>query len=137
MLFRSRTVDQAVALYRECKAYEAAGAIAVEIEVVPAEVAAEISARVQILLWSMGAGAGCDAQYLFAMDILGEHKDQMPRHSKVYRNFAAEYDRLQSERIAAFTEFRTDVETGAFPTDRYTLRMDPEALLDFQARISE
>lgn len=132
-----RTVDQAVALYHECKAYEDAGAFAVEIEVVPAEVATEISSRVQILLWSMGAGAGCDAQYLFAMDILGEHKDHMPRHSKVYRNFAAEYDRLQQDRIAAFIEFRRDVETGQFPEERYVLKMEATALAAFRAKISQ
>ena len=66
-----KTAEQALALYHECRAYEAAGAFAVEIEVVPVEVATAISARLNLLLWSMGAGAGCDAQYLFACDILG------------------------------------------------------------------
>lgn len=129
-----KSADQALALYRECQAYAAAGAFAVEIEVVPEEVATEISRRMdRLLLWSMGSGAGCDAQYLFAMDILGEHKDKMPRHSKVYRNFAAEYDRLQRERVAAFAEFRQDVETGAFPEDRYILHMDQTELARFRA----
>ncbi|WP_333814308.1 3-methyl-2-oxobutanoate hydroxymethyltransferase [Tabrizicola sp.] len=128
-----KTADQALALYRECQAYEAAGAFAVEIEVVPEEVATEISRRMdRLLLWSMGSGAGCDAQYLFAMDILGEHRDKMPRHSKVYRNFAAEYDRLQRERVAAFTEFRKDVESGSFPEDRYILHMDRSELAKFR-----
>ena len=31
------------------------------------------------------------------------NRGHMPRHSKVYRNFAAEYDRLQAERVAAFS----------------------------------
>lgn len=129
-----KTVEEAVALFRECQAYEAAGAFAVEIEVVPEEVATEISRRMErLLLWSMGAGAGCDAQYLFAMDILGEHKDHMPRHSKVYRNFAAEYDRLQRERVAAFTEFRADVVSGRFPEDRHILHMAPENMASLQA----
>jgi 3-methyl-2-oxobutanoate hydroxymethyltransferase len=128
-----KTAEQALALYHECRAYQEAGAFAVEIEVVPAEVATEISARLDLLLWSMGAGAGCDAQYLFAMDILGDHTGHMPRHSKVYRNFAAEYARLQQERIAAFTEFRQDVESGAFPEDRHILHMDPGALAAFRA----
>lgn len=131
-----KTADQALALYRECQAYEAAGAFAVEIEVVPEEVATAISRRMErLLLWSMGAGAGCDAQYLFAMDILGEHKDKMPRHSKVYRNFAAEYDRLQRERVAAFSEFRADVENGSFPEDRYMLHMAPEELATFVTQL--
>ena len=132
----AKTADSALALYEECKGYENAGAIAVEIEVVPAEVATEISRRLdRLLLWSMGAGAGCDAQYLFAMDILCDHKGHMPRHSKVYRNFAAEYDRLQAERVAAFTEFRRDVETGAFPEDKHVVHMEPAELAAFRARL--
>jgi 3-methyl-2-oxobutanoate hydroxymethyltransferase len=119
------TAESAIALYNECRAYQDAGAFAVEIEVVPEEVATAISQRLDLLLWSMGAGAGCDAQYLFAEDILGEGKTRVPRHAKVYRDFAAEYARLQAERIAAFREFRADVETGAFPEERHLVRMDP------------
>ncbi|MFM7444257.1 MAG: 3-methyl-2-oxobutanoate hydroxymethyltransferase, partial [Tabrizicola sp.] len=107
-----------------CRRYQEAGAFAVEIEVVPVEVATAISARLDLLLWSMGAGPGCDAQYLFAEDILGENRGHMPRHAKVYRNFAAEYDRLQAERIAAFREFRQDVAQGAFPEPRHVVTMD-------------
>jgi 3-methyl-2-oxobutanoate hydroxymethyltransferase len=120
------TAESAIALYRECRAYQDAGAFAVEIEVVPEEVATAISARLDLLLWSMGAGAGCDAQYHFAEDILGEGRTRVPRHAKVYRDFAAEYARLQAERIAAFSEFRSDVETGAFPEPRHLVRMDPD-----------
>lgn len=131
-----KTADQALRLYEECLAYEEAGAFAVEIEVVPAEVAAEISRRMErLLLWSMGSGAGCDAQYLFAVDILGETTGHIPRHSKVYRDFAAEYARLQRERVAAFREFRADVESGAFPEDRHLVRMDPAELARFRAAL--
>jgi 3-methyl-2-oxobutanoate hydroxymethyltransferase len=114
-----RDAGTAIALYEDCRAYQEAGAIAVEIEVVPARVATEIAKRLDILLWSMGAGAGCDAQYLFAEDILGEGRTRLPRHARAYRDFAAEYARLQRERIAAFSEFRADVESGAFPEERH------------------
>jgi 3-methyl-2-oxobutanoate hydroxymethyltransferase len=110
-----KTAAEALALFHECRRYQEAGAFAVEIEVVPVEVASAIGARLDILLWSMGSGSGCDAQYLFAEDILGENRGHLPRHAKVYRNFAAEYDRLQAERIRAFGEFRDDVASGAFP----------------------
>ena len=121
-----KTAQSAIALYEDCRRYQDAGAFAVEIEVVPVEVASAISARLKILLWSMGAGPGCDAQYLFAEDILGENRGHMPRHAKVYRNFAAEHDRLQAERIAAFGEFRADVASGAFPEPRHVVTMDPK-----------
>ncbi len=128
-----KTAQGALALFDEVKDYEAAGAIAVEIEVVPAEVASEISKRVSILLWSMGSGSGCDAQYLFAEDILGSNRGHVPRHSKIYRNFAIEYDRLQQERIAAFREYVADVESGAFPGEKHLVRMSQEECDSFLA----
>jgi 3-methyl-2-oxobutanoate hydroxymethyltransferase len=131
-----KTADTAIALFEECKAYEKAGAFAVEIEVVPVEVATEISKRVNMLLWSMGSGPGCDVQYLFAEDILGSNRGHIPRHAKVYRNFAAEFDRLQSERIAAFKEFIADCDRGAFPEDKHVLKMDPSELKSFLTRLT-
>ena len=129
-----KTADEALRVYRECIALENAGAIAAEIEVVPPEVATEISRRLKRLsLWSMGSGAGCDAQYLFAMDILGDHSNRemsgishVPRHSKVYRDFAREYERLQRERVSAFTEYRLDVESGSFPAEEHVVHMKPD-----------
>ncbi|MGI1661455.1 3-methyl-2-oxobutanoate hydroxymethyltransferase [Palleronia sp. KMU-117] len=120
-----RDAASAIRLFEECRAYQDAGAIAVEIEVVPDEVARALHDRLDILLWSMGAGAGCDAQYLFAEDILGEGRSRVPRHAKVYRDFAAEYARLQAERVAAFREFSEDVAAGRFPEEGHILRMDP------------
>lgn len=127
-----KSAREALGLLDEIRAYEAAGAFAVEIEVVPVEVANEITHRVGILLWSMGSGAGCDAQYLFAEDILGSNRSHIPRHSKVYRNFAGELDRLQAERIAAFREFAGDVESSAYPEERHVVRMLPDELRAFR-----
>jgi 3-methyl-2-oxobutanoate hydroxymethyltransferase len=83
---------------------------------------------------TMGAGSGCDAQYLFAEDVLGYSRGHQPRHAKVYRNFRAEYDRLQSERVAAFEEFRADVEKGAYPEDKHLV---PIADAEFEAFIAK
>ena len=132
-----KTAESALALYNEIKAYEAAGAFAVEVEVVPVEVATEISKRVGILMWSMGAGPGCDAQYLFAEDILGTNRGHMPRHSKVYRNFAAEFERLQAERVAAFREFLADVDSGRYPEEGHVVRMAPEQMASFKALLEK
>jgi 3-methyl-2-oxobutanoate hydroxymethyltransferase len=132
----AKTAQGALALLEEVRAYEAAGAFAVEIEVVPVEVAAEISRRVGILLWSMGAGPGCDAQYLFAEDILGTNREHMPRHSKVYRNFSAEFDRLQAERIAAFREFIVDVNLANYPEDKHVVKMNTDELSAFRSALN-
>ena len=133
----AKTADAAMALLAEVLAYEAAGAFALEIEVVPDVVATAISQRVGMLLWSMGAGAGCDAQYLFADDILGQNRGHMPRHSKVYRDFAAEYDRLQAERIAAFREYVADVADGSYPQDSHLVKMPDAELARFQKLLAK
>jgi len=140
-----KSAEGALRIFDECVALENAGAIAAEIEVVPAAVASDISARLNRLsLWSMGSGAGCDAQYLFAMDILGDpsHRDlsgvdHVPRHAKVYRDFAAEYKRLQAERVAAFSEFRTDVESGMFPTDDNVVPITEDELARFRSLLDQ
>ena len=126
-----KTAESALSILREVQALEEAGAFAAEIEVVPVEVATDISKRVNILLWSMGSGPGCDAQYLFAEDILATNRGHMPRHAKVYRNFGAEFDRLQSERIAAFKEFVADCNSGAYPEEKHIVRMQPMDLERF------
>jgi 3-methyl-2-oxobutanoate hydroxymethyltransferase len=59
----------------------------------------------------------------------------MPRHSKIYRDFAAEYDRLQAERIAAFKEYVADVNSKAYPQEKHIVRMDPRELETFMARL--
>ncbi|KQT53841.1 MULTISPECIES: 3-methyl-2-oxobutanoate hydroxymethyltransferase [unclassified Aureimonas] len=130
-----KTAASALAMMQEVRALEAAGAFGAEIEVVPVEVAEAISQRTSLFMISMGSGGGCDAQYLFAEDILGANRGRVPRHSKVYRNFAAEHDRLQQERIAAFSEYVADVNAKSFPEDRHVVRMDPAELALFNERI--
>jgi len=119
-----RNAQQAAQVYRDSKAFEAAGAFALEMEVVPARVAAEISRRVSLLTISLGSGTGCDATYLFSADLLGENRGHIPRHAKVYRDFAAERDRLQQERIAAYREYIADVENRAFPTPEHDVSIE-------------
>jgi 3-methyl-2-oxobutanoate hydroxymethyltransferase len=126
-----KTAESALEIWRQVKALEEAGAFAAEIEVVPGEIAAAISARTSLVMLSMGAGTGCDAQYLFADDVLGQNRGHYPRHAKVYRNFAAEYDRLQQERIAAFREYADDVRSGAYPEKAHLVGIEPTELAAF------
>ena len=126
-----KTSDGAMKIFRQIKRLEDAGALGAEIEVVPAEVASAISARTSLFMMSMGAGAGCDAQYLFAEDILGSHEGHYPRHAKKYRDLRAEYARLQLERIAALTEFREDVASGRFPSEGHLVPIPADELAKF------
>lgn len=130
-----KTADSAMKVYEHVKQLEAAGAIGAEIEVVPDRVATEICKRTSLIMLSMGAGVGGDAQYLFAEDVLGYTRVHKPRHAKVYRNFRAEYERLQRERIAAFAEFKADVDTGAYPGKEHLVPIDDAEFAAFLKRL--
>jgi len=119
-----KTAEGAALVARQLRDLEDAGAFAAEIEVVPARVAAELAKRTSLVLLSMGAGAGCDAQYLFSTDVLGYTNGHTPRHAKSYRNFHAEFARLQVERIAAFSEFAAEIATGEYPQPEHVLDID-------------
>ncbi len=123
-----RTLEQARMLWRQVQDFESAGAFAVEMEVVAANLATEITGRTSMLTISLGSGGGCDAQYLFSADLLGENRGHIPRHAKSYRNFAAERDRLQQERIAAYREYIADVSSGSFPEAGHIVTIDPDEL---------
>ncbi|MEZ5913832.1 MAG: 3-methyl-2-oxobutanoate hydroxymethyltransferase [Paracoccaceae bacterium] len=126
-----KTSASALAVWQQVRALEAAGAFGAELEVVPDRVAAEICRRSSLVFFGMGAGADADAQYLFAEDVLGETRGHRPRHAKTYRDFGAERARLQAERIAAFGEFRRDVETGAYPEPGHSVGIDDAEFAGF------
>ena len=119
-----RTVEEAKELHRRMKELENAGAYAAELEVVPHNLARFLSSQTKMLLMSLGSGSGCDTQFLFSDDILGDYDERPPRHAKAYRDFAAEHRRLQAERLAAFREYIADVQQGRFPERSHLVEMD-------------
>ena len=128
-----KTFESAKLVFEQVKALERAGAFAAEIEVVPEPIAREIAKRTSLVLFSMGAGTGCDAQYLFSSDILGYSDWWTPRHAKQYRDFRAEMERLQAERVAAFGEFVADVAAGGYPEPQHVLPVDDGVYGEFVA----
>jgi 3-methyl-2-oxobutanoate hydroxymethyltransferase len=130
-----KTAAEAKELYTKMKELESAGAYAAELEVVPHELATLLSSKTSLLLMSLGSGSGCDTQFLFSDDILGEYDERLPRHAKAYRNFLAEYRRLQEERIAAFREYISEVKDGSFPAGKNLIAMDPAEFETFRASL--
>jgi 3-methyl-2-oxobutanoate hydroxymethyltransferase len=94
------------------KALQAAGAFAIVLELVPAELAARITAELTIPTIGIGAGVKCDAQVLVWTDLMGITK-KAPKLAKAYRN-------LRAEMLAATSEFAADVRSGQFPTEAQT-----------------
>jgi 3-methyl-2-oxobutanoate hydroxymethyltransferase len=130
-----KTAESAKAVWDHVRRLEAIGCFGAELEVVPDRVGEVISKSTPMIMLGMGAGAGADAQYLFAEDVLGHTTGHKPRHAKTYRNFAAEYERLQQERVAAFKEFIADVETGAYPAPQHAVPIEDAEFARFEASI--
>lgn len=86
---------------------------------------------------SLGSGTGCDTQFLFSCDILGDYDERIPRHAKAYRDFKAENDRLQQERVGAFSEYIADVQEGRFPTDDNLISMRDAEFQSFRESVEE
>ncbi|MCA9964679.1 MAG: 3-methyl-2-oxobutanoate hydroxymethyltransferase [Anaerolineales bacterium] len=130
-----KTAVSAKAVWDHIKRLEAIGAFGAELEVVPDRVAKVITENTPMIMLGMGAGPWADAQYLFAEDVLGYNPGHKPRHAKTYRDFRAEYDRLQQERIAAFKEFIADVNSGDYPEPKHVVPIKDEEFEAFLAQV--
>lgn len=124
-----KTLEEAVWIYNQIKSYEEAGAWAVEVEVVPAQLLAELSSRTTLVTSSIGAGSGGDIQFMFAEDILGNHAPPYPRHTKQYRNIYELEQAIQAERIGGFRDYIDDVKNGRFPGPKHIVNA-PEGLIE-------
>jgi 3-methyl-2-oxobutanoate hydroxymethyltransferase len=102
----------AARIMEDAKAIEAAGVFAVVLELVPEELAAEITAALSIPVIGIGAGKKCDAQVLVWTDLMGMTQGA-PKLAKAYRN-------LRAEMLAAATEWAGDVASGEFPGPEQT-----------------
>lgn len=131
-----KTADEALQVWHHVKQLEAIGCFGAELEVVPDRVGEVISKSTPMIMMGMGAGPGADAQYLFAEDVLGHTSGHKPRHAKTYRNFAAEFERLQQERVSAFKEFIGDVQTGAYPAPQHVVPISDTEYDRFAASIN-
>jgi len=96
-------------LMADALAVEAAGAFAVVFEMVPAAIAAEISAKLSIPTIGIGAGRGTDGQILVWTDFAGLSEGKP-------RKFVKRYANLRETLIGAVSEYREDVSSGAFPS---------------------
>src|SRR5690606_33667069 len=78
------------ALIEAAQALEEAGAFALVMEMVPGEVAAEITKRLAIPTIGIGAGPDCDAQVLVWQDMAGLRTGRTPRFVKRYADVHGE-----------------------------------------------
>ena len=95
------------AILEAALALQKAGAFAIVLELVPADLAARITKELSIPTVGIGAGVDCDSQVLVWTDLMGITKNP-PKLAKAYRN-------LRSEMLDATKEWASDVATSRFP----------------------
>jgi 3-methyl-2-oxobutanoate hydroxymethyltransferase len=101
-------------LMQDAKSLQAAGAFAVVLECVPAELAARVTQALAIPTIGIGAGPGCDAQVLVWQDMAGL-TPKVPKFAKRYADVAG----LLGQAAQAFAD---EVVGGAYPTLEYSYR---------------
>lgn len=125
-----RNAAEALTLWRQFQELEDAGAFAVECELIPAQVLAQITPRTRLATISLGSGSDADVMFLFQSDICGE-SERVPRHARSYGDVAALKQRIVDERVRALSAFRADVMQGTFPDDSEIGRIDQHELARF------
>lgn len=112
---QGRTEESARRLLDEATASEKAGAFAVVLEGVPAELGSQITHALSVPTIGIGAGPDCDGQVLVITDLLGLSDGPPPKFVKAYAN-------LRREMTRAVRAFAEDVERGAFPDAHHSYR---------------
>lgn len=102
-------------LLQDSQTVQQAGAFSILLECVPADLAAEITASVQVPTIGIGAGAGCDGQILVIHDLLGFTLGRLPRHAKAYAD-------LKTTIHQAATQYAQEVRQGVFPSEEQSFR---------------
>jgi len=124
---QGKTPEAAVKILEDARALEEAGAFAVVLETVPAQLASLITEKISIPTIGIGAGPGCNGQVQVINDLLGSYTDFVPRHAK-------QYAKLADIISGALTEYYNEVRAGTFPTKKHGSSIDESVLAELKAK---
>jgi 3-methyl-2-oxobutanoate hydroxymethyltransferase len=105
-----------------------AGAFALVLECLAVRIGEIITQSLAVPTIGIGSGPYCDGQALVTQDMLGLYKEMAPRFLKVYADISLSI-------IAALTEFRQEVEGGAFPATEHCYQIDEAELQKLLAQL--
>jgi 3-methyl-2-oxobutanoate hydroxymethyltransferase len=126
---QARTSERALSVAADALALQEAGCFAIVFEAIPAAVANELMAKMEIPVIGIGAGVGTDGQVLVFHDLLGIYDGHVPR-------FAKRYHDLRSEMVAAVIHYAGDVRTREFPGPEHVYSIDEPELQEFRLGLS-
>lgn len=95
-------------LLEEAESLQDAGVFALVLEMVPAQIAKEVSAAIEVPTIGIGAGPHTDGQVLVFYDMLGFSPDFSPKFLKRYMDF-------DQQALEALKQYKSEVENGHFP----------------------
>jgi 3-methyl-2-oxobutanoate hydroxymethyltransferase len=110
---QGKTVEAAQRVLEDARAVAEAGAFALVLEGIPSDLAARITAELEIPTIGIGAGAGCDGQVLVCYDLLGLTPNMRPK-------FVKRYAELYEQGKEAARAFCDEVRSGSFPGEEHS-----------------
>ena len=119
--------DEAILVFEDALALEAAGAVGVVLECIPERVAEAVTENIAIPTIGIGAGRVCDGQVLVVNDLLGVN-DEMFR-------FVKQYAQVKGVMQKAFAAYCEEVKTGQFPAETHRFLMKTKELRAFKAQL--
>ena len=125
---QGRSSAQAAQLLADAVALQDAGAYAIVLELVPAPLAKQITAKLTIPTIGIGAGPYCDGQVQVLHDILGLFEDFVPKHTRRYAD-------LDQQIRRALSAYVTDVKDHQFPTAAQSYDLGDHSLSEFSTTI--
>ncbi len=108
---------EAARLVADARALEAAGAFAIVLESIPEELAAEVSAELEIPTIGIGAGPHCDGQVLVSHDAFGLYDEFVP-------SFVKQYAQLGKQMTEAAESYAREVRDGVYPAAKQQRKRD-------------
>ena len=120
---QGKTPEAAAKVLEDALALEEAGAFAIVLETIPAQLAQIITEKVGIPTIGIGAGIHCDGQVQVINDILGSYTEFVPKHAKQYAKLAD----IISKAVA---QYHNEVKAGTFPTEKQSYSIDENLLAE-------
>ncbi|KAI8935530.1 hypothetical protein NX059_008100 [Plenodomus lindquistii] len=129
---QGKSTASAVKLLDDALAVQEAGAFAVVLEAVPAEVAALVTQKLRIPTIGIGAGNGCSGQVLVQVDMLGNFPP-----GRFLPKFVKQFGNVWEESFGAIERYKDEVKRREYPGKEHTYPMSKEAFEEFEKVVEE
>ncbi|KAI3530719.1 ketopantoate hydroxymethyltransferase [Colletotrichum filicis] len=129
---QGKTSDGALRLLEDALAVQEAGAFAMVIEAVPAEVAALVTEKLSVPTIGIGAGNGCSGQVLVQVDMTGNFPP-----GRFLPKFVKKYGDVWSESLRAIETYRDEVKSRQYPAPEHIYPISKEALEEFTSALEK